>query len=106
MPAHSRSRIVDQLAVGVYRCVRGAFQCGPDGASGRNFDRRKVWIRQRPETLAGLFPVDVFGFAVMSNRLHLVLRDRPDVAAGWSDEEVCRRRCAALLGHQAQRPAA
>ena len=98
MPAHARSRIVDELNVGVYhcvnRCVRRAFLCGQDAASGRNFDHRKVWIRQRLETLAGLFAIDVFGFAVMANHLHLVLRNRPDVAADWSDEEVSRRWCA------------
>ena len=98
MPAHARRRIVDELSVGAYhslnRCVRRAFLCGQDAATGRNFDHRKVWIRQRLETLAGLFAIDILGFAVMANHLHLVLRNRPDVAAGWSDEEVSRRWCA------------
>lgn len=31
------------------------------------------------------------GFAVMSNHLHLVRRNRPDVVAAWSDEEVAQR---------------
>jgi REP element-mobilizing transposase RayT len=97
MPAHARCRIVDEAAVGIYhcvnRCVRRAFLCGQDSFSNRNFEHRKLWIRQRLESLAGLFAVDVLGFAVMANHLHLVLRNRPDVAANWSDEEIARRWC-------------
>jgi REP element-mobilizing transposase RayT len=97
MPAHARCRIVDETAVGIYhcvnRCVRRAFLCGFDAFSNRNFDHRKLWIRRRLESLAGRFAIDVLGFAVMANHLHLVLRNRPDVAANWSDEEVARRWC-------------
>jgi hypothetical protein len=35
--------------------------------------------------------VAVGGFSVMNNHLHVLLRLDPDVAAGWSDEEVVRR---------------
>jgi hypothetical protein len=38
-----------------------------------------------------VFAVDICGFAVLSNHLHLVLRIRPDVGQEWSDEEVARR---------------
>ena len=31
------------------------------------------------------------GFAILDNHLHLLVRLDPDVAAGWSDEEVVRR---------------
>ncbi|HJT33993.1 MAG TPA: hypothetical protein VJ783_18250, partial [Pirellulales bacterium] len=86
---------VDESVVGVYpcmaRCVRRAFLCGFDRYSGRNFDHRKVWVRPRLEELAGIVAVDVLGFAVLSNHLHVLLRIRPDVAAAWSDEEVARR---------------
>ena len=40
--------------------------------------------------MAGIVAVDILGFPVMSNHLHLLLRIRPDVAAKWSDEEVAR----------------
>ncbi len=30
------------------------------------------------------------GFAILDNHLHLLVRLDPDVAAGWSDEEVVR----------------
>ncbi|HJT30893.1 MAG TPA: hypothetical protein VJ783_02420 [Pirellulales bacterium] len=43
------------------RCVRRAFLCGFDRSSGRNFDHRKVWVRQRLEELAGIVAVDVDG---------------------------------------------
>ena len=33
----------------------------------------------------------VGGFSVMENHLHVLLRLDPDVAQGWSDEEVTRR---------------
>lgn len=95
MPAYARRQIVDESVVGVYhcvaRCVRRAFLCGVDRYSGQNFDHRKIWIRKRLEELAGIVAVDVLGFSVMSNHLHVMLRIRPDVAAGWSDEEVARR---------------
>lgn len=95
MPAYARRQIVDETEVGIYhcvsRCVRRAFLCGQDGHSGRNFDHRKLWIQSRLEELAAIFAVDVLGFSVMSNHLHLLLRNRPDVAAAWSQEEVALR---------------
>ena len=97
MPAYARRQIVDESVVGVYhcisRCVRRAFLCGLDRFTGKNFDHRKVWIQQRMERLAGVMAVDVLGFSVMSNHIHLLLRIRPDVSAAWSDEEVARRWC-------------
>jgi hypothetical protein len=33
----------------------------------------------------------VLGFAILSNHFHLVLRNRPDVVAAWSDSEVASR---------------
>jgi len=95
MPAYARSEIVDDATVGVYhcisRCVRRAFLCGDDPFTGRNCDHRKRWIQDRLEELAGIFAFDVLGFAILSNHFHLVLRNRPDVAGSWSDEEVARR---------------
>ncbi len=95
MPAYARREIVDRSQVGAYhciaRCVRRAFLCGEDPHTKRNFDHRKDWIRDRLEELAGAFAVDVLGFAVMDNHLHVMLRNRPDVAASYADEEVARR---------------
>jgi len=95
MPAYARKEIVREGEVGIYhcvaRCVRRAFLCGFDAATGRSFEHRKGWIRRRLEELAGIFGIDVCGYAVMGNHLHVVLRTRPDVVAAWSDEEVAER---------------
>ena len=95
MPAYARSQIVEPAVVGIYhcvnRCVRRAFLCGEDAHAGRSFEHRREWIRQRLETLAGLFAVEVLGFCVMANHLHVILRIRPDLARQWDDEAVARR---------------
>ena len=95
MPAFARREIVDQDQVGFYhcvaRCVRRAFLCGCDALTGKSFEHRKEWAQQRLQDLATVFAIDICGFAVLSNHLHLVLRIRPDVAGDWSDEEVVRR---------------
>ena len=48
-------------------------------------------MQDRLEELAGIFAVDVTGFCVMSNHLHVILRTRPDVVATLSDNEVAQR---------------
>ena len=52
---------------------------------------RKQWIEHRLQELAQTFAIAVGGFAVLDNHLHVLVRLDPDVAAGWSDEEVVRR---------------
>jgi REP element-mobilizing transposase RayT len=91
----ARREIVDAGAVGVYhcmaRCVRRAFLCGFDAYSGKDYDHRKSWIQNRLQELSAAFGLDVFAYAVMSNHLHVVVRNRPDVVAEWSDRDVARR---------------
>ena len=86
---------IDESSVGVYhcinRCVRRAYLCGDDSHSGKNYDHRRLWIQERLEFLAGQFAIDAAGFSVMSNHFHLILRNRPDVVASWTDGEVARR---------------
>ena len=67
------------------RCVRGASLLGNESSD------RKEWLEKRIEELAQVFAIGVGGFSVMDNHLHLLLRLDPDVAAGWSDDEVVRR---------------
>jgi REP element-mobilizing transposase RayT len=43
------------------------------------------------EALASVFGCDVLSYAVMSNHLHIILRNRPDVVSQWTDEEVAIR---------------
>ena len=95
MPASARRDIVHDAHAGVYhciaRCVRRAFLCGTDPYSGRDYSHRKAWILDRLRALAGLFGVEVCSYAIMSNHLHLVLRNRPDSVEQWSDAEVALR---------------
>ncbi len=95
MPTYARGQIVVEDQVGVYHCiarfVRRAFLCGVDPYTGQDFSHRKDWILDRMRQLAGLFAIEVCGYSVMSNHLHLVLRNRPDVAEQWSDDEIALR---------------
>jgi REP element-mobilizing transposase RayT len=75
----------------INRCVRRCFLCGDDPHTGQNYDHRKAWLERRLAFLAGQFGIDVLGFAILSNHFHLVLRNRPDVVAAWSDSEVASR---------------
>jgi len=43
------------------------------------------------EFLASVMGVEVLGYAVMSNHFHVILRNRPDIVADWTDEEVAQR---------------
>lgn len=73
------------------RCVRGAFLCFDDAATGRNFDHRKQRLEDRLIELADVFYVSVLAYAVMNNHLHVVLRVDPTTAAAWSNEEIATR---------------
>lgn len=95
MPRPRRSEVFEEDTVGIYhcvnRCVRRAFLCGFDPATGKSFAHRKDWVQERLETLAAIFAIDVLGYALLDNHLHVVLRNRPDIVRSWSDQEVARR---------------
>jgi REP element-mobilizing transposase RayT len=95
MPRLNRSEICAGSEVQVFhlinRCVRRTYLCGQDRRSGKDYSHRKEWIRERLEELAGIFGIDILGFAVMSNHLHVVVRTRPDLVSAWSDDEVALR---------------
>jgi hypothetical protein len=84
-----RSRLVDVSVTRWYhcmsRCVRGALLLRSESSD------RKAWLENRIEELAEIFAIGVGGFSVLDNHLHLLLRLDPDVAEGWSDEDVVRR---------------
>jgi hypothetical protein len=92
---YPRSALVSLEATPWYhvisRCVRRAFLCGEDRATGRNFEHRRGWIVERMEQLAGVFAVDVAAYAVMANHFHQVVRVDAERAQAWSDDEVLRR---------------
>ena len=75
----------------VQRCIRRAYLAGVDVVTGKNFEHRREWIRCRMERLASVFSVDVLTYAILSNHMHIVIRTRPDVIAGWSDSDVAAR---------------
>ena len=91
----ARREIAPDGAVGVYhcmsRCVRRAYLCGRDPHSGRSYEHRRNWVRQRLKFLARFFGVEICAYAVMSNHTHVVLRTRPDLAESWSADEAARR---------------
>ena len=95
MPRVPRKLVIREDIVGVYhawvRCVRRALLCGRDPLTGKNHEHRKTWLENRLAELAQIFAIDACVFAILSNHFHLLLRNRPDLTAQWSDEEVMRR---------------
>lgn len=75
----------------ICRCVRQAFLCGRDAASGRSFEHRKHWVVERLEVLQAVYAVEICAYAVMSNHYHLAVRLDPGQAQEWSEEEVVER---------------
>lgn len=75
----------------VSRCVRRAFLCGKDNASGKSFEHRKQWVENRLLLLAKVFAIDICAYAVMSNHTHVVLSVDKNSANAWTTEEVLLR---------------
>ena len=73
------------------RCVRRAFLCGFDSASGKDFEHRRQWVIERLELLCSVFAVELCSYAILSNHYHLVVRLAPDQAKTWSADEVLTR---------------
>jgi hypothetical protein len=92
---YARAHLVNAENDGFYHCisrgVRRAWLCGSDPYTGQNFDHRRQWIEEQLFHLAKLFCIDVFGFAVMDNHYHLVVRIRPEQCQELTDEEVASR---------------
>lgn len=93
--ATPRSQLVDENIPLFYhlisRCVRRSWLCGKDPLTGKNYDHRKEWLEDRLFTLVRSFAVELFGYAIMSNHFHLVVRYDPKAAERWTDEEVVER---------------
>jgi len=87
--AKPRGEIVDPQTTCYYhvtsRCVRRAFllQDGDD-------QRRNLLLKQL-QLLDQVFAVDVCGFGILENHIHIVLRLHPDEAEVWSDRQVVLR---------------
>jgi REP element-mobilizing transposase RayT len=95
MSRQNRRDVFDPQEVSIVHCiqraVRRAMLCGVDHYSGQSFEHRRDWVQQRLQFLAAYYGIDVLGYAIMGNHLHVILRNRPDVVETWSDEEVARR---------------
>lgn len=71
------------------RCVRGAYLCGQDQNTNKNFAHRKFWVLSRLRFLSEIFAIKICAYAIMSNHYHLVLYvDKPFVD-DLTDSEVC-----------------
>ena len=75
----------------VARCVRRAYLCGEDFQTGKSFEHRRGWIRDRLLELANIYAIDIAAYAVMSNHYHIVLHIDKARAEQWSDETVLER---------------
>ena len=87
--ATPRGRIVNEEEVGTYhcisRCVRQAMLCGQE------YEHRRDWIEHRIAELQEAMAIDVTAWHVMSNHMHLVVTNRPDLVRSWSDRTVAER---------------
>jgi hypothetical protein len=73
---------VARVATGQYyhvvaRCVRRAWLWGVDEYAGRDYSHRKQWVLERLTYLSGMYAIDLFAYAVMSNQYHLVVAAVP-----------------------------
>ncbi|MFO0915768.1 MAG: hypothetical protein U0795_22600 [Pirellulales bacterium] len=97
MPSAPRREIVADDEVGVYHCrsrvVQQARLYGVDPVTGRSYSHRKAWVEQRLPELSRHMAVEPLDFAIMDNHLHLMLRNRPDVAVQMDPFEVIHRWC-------------
>ena len=91
----ARRDIVEEGVDGTYhctnRCVRRAHLCGVDKDTGKNYEHRKDWIRNRLIYLSDVFVMDILSFAVMDNHLHIMIRTNFNKLASLSDREILRR---------------
>ncbi len=91
----ARSILVPPGSPGTYhcvsRCVRRAWLCGEDRESGRSYEHRRQWVEDRIGELTEIFAVAVWGYAVMSNHLHVVVQVIPQAVADWTAAEIAAR---------------
>ena len=84
--AHSRSSVTRWYHC-VTRCVRRAFLLGEAGPNSTAKNGSSIGSKNLRKSSR----LSVGGFSVMDNHLHVLVRLDPEIAAGWSDEEVVRR---------------
>jgi REP element-mobilizing transposase RayT len=92
---YARSTLIPPGSPGTFhcvsRCVRRAFLCGADRHTGQSFEHRRQWVEDRIHDLGDIFGVAIWGYAVMSNHLHVVVQTLPERVSAWSDDEIALR---------------
>jgi len=93
--AIARKKLIREGVEGTYhvynRTVRHAYLQGIDKLTGKDFSHRKLIMEKRIRFLAGVFSIDVCGFAILDNHFHLILRIRPDIVAQWDSRKIARQ---------------
>lgn len=96
-----RRLIVDEREVGTYHCISRCVR--QERLLGRGLEHRRDWIERRIAELQEAMAIDIVGWNILSNHLHLIVTIRPDLVASWSDEEVAARYCRMFPGHWKRR---
>ncbi len=48
-------------------------------------------VQDKLKALASVYAIDILNYAILSNHVHLVIRNRPDVVAKWTERELAVR---------------
>jgi REP element-mobilizing transposase RayT len=91
----ARRKLIDSNDAGTYqcinRCVRRAWLCGHDDYLQQSFEHRKPIVEARILEVGSIFACGIYGYAVMSNHLHIVVHMSPNLARDWTPLEVATR---------------
>lgn len=75
----------------ISRCVRRAYLCGKDKATGKSYEHRRQWVEDKLLFLAQIFAIQVCAYAVMSNHTHVVLHVDKKATQNWTTKEILSR---------------
>ena len=71
--------------------MRRAWLCGIDSYTGKSFEHRKPIVEARIHQLGEIFAVGIHTYAVINDRVHVVLSVTARSAYDWSNEQVALR---------------
>ena len=75
----------------VSRCVRKAWLCGNDPATGRSYEHRRKKIESEMRRLSSIFFLDLAAYAVMSNHYHVVVHVNREEAYSVEPKAIVER---------------